>query len=350
MVGTDLITEKEYREMKFNSYSSLKDFSLDRRKYYRKWILKEKIKEKDSQASVMGRLVETLLMEPDRFDDLFFMSTCVKVPGGMLGDFIYHLAVIISEHTDDSGELKGDFEEHAMEAYRKSGFKIAPKTVMKKLDDPENTLYYEECLKTEYYGMTMVTAQDVDNAEKIVNALKEGMATSHIVNLEDSDRYSVYNQLKISEYEIDGMGLKSMLDKVIADHYKKAMYIFDLKCTWNVENFYKDYYLYRRSYIQAFLYYRAVKHWTEIPGSPIEGYEVKLPKFIVCDSINYYDPLVYELTNLDLDEAYNGFTYQGKHYTGVRQIIEELKWAINEDIWTMSKNNYVKKGTILLKP
>ena len=65
-------------------------------------------------------------MEPELFDDMFFMSTCAKIPGGMLGDFIYNLSVIISENTDeDTGELKGDFEDHAKEAYDKAGFKIS---------------------------------------------------------------------------------------------------------------------------------------------------------------------------------------------------------------------------------
>lgn len=38
------ISEKEYRAININSSSSLKDFSLDRRKYYKRHILKEKKK------------------------------------------------------------------------------------------------------------------------------------------------------------------------------------------------------------------------------------------------------------------------------------------------------------------
>jgi hypothetical protein len=349
MIGTGAFSEKEYRSISLNSYSSLKDFSVDRKKYHKKYIMKEKIKEKDTKASNMGRLVETLLMEPDKFDDLFFMSTCVKIPGGMLGDFIYKLSELISENTDDDGVLKGDFEDHAMEAYKASGFKIAFATVLKKLDEPENQLYYEECLKVNYYEMSMVTTQDVTNAEKIVEGLKEGLATSHIVNIEPSDTFDVYDQLKISDYTIDGMRLKSMLDKVIVNLKKKTIHIYDLKCTWSVENFFKEYYLYRRSYIQAFLYYHAVKHLTEVEGSTIEGFDIKLPAFIVCDSVNYYDPLVYQLTEKDMKEAYDGFEYQGKTYPGVGEIIANLQWAIENDVWGMSKTNYEQQGNIPLK-
>ena len=344
----EMISEKEYRKIDLNSSSSLKDFSVDRRKYYRKYILGEKIKEKENKASNMGRLVETLLMEPERFDDLFFMSSCVKIPGGMLGDFIYILAELVAENFDSPDF---DFEKLAKDAHLKSGFKIKFETVIKKLEDPENKLHYEECLKVQHLGMTMVEVDDINNAERIVEALRTTPQTSSICTLEDgaSTRYTVINQMKIKEYEIDGIKLKSMLDKVIIDHKKRLIHIYDLKCTWSVENFYKEYYLYRKSYIQAYLYYRAVLNLTEDPESEYYGYEVLPTKFIVCDSINYYQPLVYELTHKDLKESYEGFTHKYTNYEGVKEIIENCKWAIENDVWGISKINFEKGGVLNIK-
>lgn len=341
------ITEEEYRALSYNSSSSLKDFSQDRRKYYKKHILGERIREKENKSANMGRLVETLLMEPDRFDDLFFMSSSVKIPGGMLGDFIWTLSELVSDAGDEV-----DFEDVASEAYKKAGFKIAFATVIRKLDDPVNKLYYDECLKVNHLGMTMVTAQDVDNAEKIVHELRTNTITSTIVNLEDgsSDRYSVINQMKIEDYEIDGMRLKSMLDKVIIDHENTTVQIYDLKCTWSVEAFFKEYYLFRRAYIQAYLYYNALKYLSLTdPDCGFFGYEVLLPQFIVCDSINYYQPLIYTVDESDMRDAYSGFTHKFTTYPGVRQIISELKWAIAEDIWSISKTNFDKGGILNIK-
>lgn len=341
------MTETEYRALKYNSSSSLKDFSLDRKKYYRKYILNEKIKEDPNKASDMGRLVETLLMEPERFDDLFFMSSCVKIPGGMLGDFIYKLAQLVAENSEKEGF---DFEEIAKEAYNQSGFKIKFETVISKLDEPENKLYYDECLKVEHLGMTMVSVKDIENAERIVESLKTTSHTSPICTLESNDRFTVINQMKIEDYIIDGMRLKSMLDKVIIDHNKKLVHIYDLKCTWAVEAFYKEYYLYRRAYIQAYLYYQAMLYLSITdPECGFYGYEILPTKFIVCDSINYYQPLIYTLTSEDLEEAYNGFTYKYSKYQGVKQIIEECKWAIDNDIWSISMNNFNKGGTLNIK-
>ena len=135
------------------------------------------------------------------------------------------------------------------------------------------------------------------------------------------------------------MLLKSMLDKVIINHKEKTITVYDLKCTWSVENFYKEYYLYRRSYIQAFLYYRAMYDLTR-EGQVYEGYKVLNPKFIVCDSINYYTPLIYELSDADMKDAYFGFTYQDRRYPGVKEIINELQWALEHDIWTISVPAY----------
>ena len=343
------ITESEYRDLRYNSSSSLKDFSLDRRKYYRKHILGEKIKEKPNKASDMGRLVETLLMEPERFDELFFMSSCVKVPGGMLGDFIWKLSEIVGEQGDKEGF---DFEEAAREAYTFAGFKTKFETVLKKLEDPENRLYYEECLKVNHLGMTMVTVQDITNAEQIVESLRTTPHTSIICTLEDgaSTRYTVINQMKIEDYVIDGMRLKSMLDKVIVDHKDKLVHIYDLKCTWAVEAFYKEYYLYRRAYIQAYLYYKAVEYLVNTDTDcGFFGYTVTTPSFIVCDSINYYQPLIFTTTHEDLEKAYNGFTYKYSEYTGVKQIIEECKWATDNDIWAISKTNFDKGGILNIK-
>ena len=342
------ITEREYRALSYNSSSSLKDFSQDRRKYYRKYVLNETIKEKENKAANMGRLVETILMEPDRFDDLFFMSSSVKIPGGMLGEFIWNLSELVS----DSEEGTDDFEDIAKEAYNRAGFKIKFETVIAKLEDPNNKLYYDECLKVNHLGMTMVTAQDVDNAEKIVYELKNNVTTSAIVNIEEGSSaiFSVVNQMKIEDYEIDGMRLKSMLDKVIINHEKNTVHIYDLKCTWSVEAFYKEYYLYRRAYIQAYLYFKAIEYLANTdPDCGFYGYTVKYPQFIVCDSINYYQPLIYTLEPQDIIDAYEGFTHKYTEYPGVKQIISELQWAVEEDVWTISKTNFDKGGIINIK-
>jgi hypothetical protein len=174
--------------------------------------------------------------------------------------------------------------------------------------------------------------------------LKTNDFTASIVNLVNSPRYSVYNQLQVEGYDVSGHKFKSMMDKVIVDHNEKTIQVYDLKCTWSVENFYEEYYLYRRAYIQAYLYFFAAKHhFVEL------DYHILDPIFIVCDSTNYYQPLIYTLDEFDMEDAHNGFVHKGRTYPGVKDIIKALIWCKGTGIWNISHKNYLSNGVVNIK-
>jgi hypothetical protein len=342
-------TEATYRAIRMDSSSSLKEFSTNRRKYYKKYILNENVEEEDNKASVTGRVVETLLLEPEEFDNRFYMSTCASAPTGLMLDFVTALCNQTLAATDEFGNVSRTFEEMAKDAYAISGFKIKFEAVISKFQGSDAELYYNELRMVKGKGLTVITVADVDNAEKIVNELKTNPITSSIVNLVPSARWSVLNQFQIEGYEVDGHQFKSMMDKVVIDHELRIIQVYDLKCTWSVENFYEEYYLYRRAYIQAYLYYKAAQSLTLNTESEYYGYRVEQPMFIVCDSTNYMSPLVYTLTYLDIIDAYNGFEHKGRFYPGVKKIIEDLKWAIANDVWNISREHYLLNGMVNIK-
>jgi hypothetical protein len=210
-------------------------------------------------------------------------------------------------------------------------------------------IYYKEIREIRSKGLTVVTIQDVANAEKIVNELKNNPVTSGVINLVNSPRYTIKNQLQIEGYVVDDHQFKSMMDKVVIDHNERTIQIYDLKCTWSVENFLEEYYLYRRSYIQAYLYWKAGISLTTDTDSECYGYTVMYPKFIVCDSTNYMNPLIYELNDNDMDDAYFGFDHKGKHYKGVKELIIDLIWAQDNDVWNISRENSINNGVVRLR-
>ena len=350
MIKGQAKTEAVYRAILLDSSSSLKEFSIDRKKYYNKYYLGKNVENKDSQAAIMGRLVETLLMESDEFDKRFYMSACVSSPTGLMLSFVEELYKYTMNATDEFGNVTRTFEEISRDAYSSSGFKIKYEAVIQKFIGSDVEIYYNEIRKVRANNLTVVTSQDVTHAENIVSELRNNFATKDIVNLVNSSRYSVYDQLQVEGYEVDEHLFKSMMDKVIVNHQEKTIHPYDLKCTWSVENFYEEYYLYRRAYIQAYLYYYATKYLTLDENSELYGYAVKPLQFIVCDSTNYYNPLVYTLSDEDMKDAYEGFIHKGKSYPGVKYLIDELKWAMNMNIWNISKNNYLKKGIVNIKP
>ncbi len=349
MIAGKSRTEKEYRAVSMDSSSSLKEFSTNRKAYHKKYILGEKVEEEDSKASIIGRLVETLLLEPEEFDNRFYMSVCLSTPTGLMLVFVEALYKHTAAATDEFGSVNRPFVDLFLDAYNDSGFKIKADAVLNKFQGSDAEIYYDELRKVRSKGLTVITSDDVTNAERIVTELKTNFATSEVVNLVNSAKWSVHNQMQIEGYSVNGHLFKSMMDKVIVDHEQRTIQVYDLKCVWSVEGFYEEYYLYRRAYIQAYLYYHAARSLTINQNSELYGYEVLLPKFIVCDSTNYYNPLIYALTGDDLLDAYEGFEHKGKKYPGVASLIKDLQWATENNIWNISRENYINNGVVNIK-
>jgi len=343
------MTEQDYRDVKMDSSSSIKEFSTDRKKYWRKYVLGEEVKDKDTAAIMMGQLVELLLWEPELFDSKFYMSACVAPPTGLMLAFVEAMYRVTKDKTDPkTGAVDATFEEIATEAYELSGFKIKIDAVIKKFAEGDAQIYFEEICTVRSNNLSVVNSQDVNNAEKIVTELQENPITAKICNQQTNERYTVLDQHKIFGYNVLGHKVKSMMDRVIIDHKEKTIQVYDLKCTWTVENFYTEYYLFRRSYIQALCYYTACVHLKD-QHPPYSDYTVELPKFIVCDSINYFSPLIYTLSNEDMRDALKGFTYNNKIYPGVSEILDNLTWAKDHDTWNISKSMAEAGGVINIK-
>jgi len=244
-------TEAQYRAIYLDSSSSLKDFSMDRKKYHKKYILNEVVEDEDSKAATMGRMVETLLMEPHLFDERFYISTCLATPTNLMLEFVEALYRHTVAATSDEGTITRSFEDMCKDAHAESGFKIKLDAVLGKFIGSDAEVYYKEIREVRPRNLTVVAAQEIANAEKIVLELKTNPVTAEIVNLVNDTQCSVFNQLQVEGYEVFDHKFKSMMDKVIVDHKAKTVQVYDLKCTWSVENFYNEYYLYRRAYIQG---------------------------------------------------------------------------------------------------
>lgn len=347
MIKGQVKTEANYRAKAIDSSSSLKEFSMDRKKYYRKYILGETVEDKDTQAATIGRVVETLLLEPELFDEKFYMSACASAPTGLMLAFVEALYKFTKEATDDNGNVTRSFEDISKDAYVESGFKIKYDAVIGKFVGSDAEIFYNEIRKVRSQNLTVITTEDVSNAEKIVEELRNNPVTKDVVNLVSSPRYTVHNQLQVEGYEVDDHKFKSMMDKVIVDHEQRTIQVYDLKCTWSVENFLEEYYLYRRAYIQAYLYFWAAFKFRD--DYKLDGYRVDPPMFIVCDSTNYYNPLIYTLSHGDLEDAYNGFTHKNREYVGVQDLIEDLKWALENNVWNISRENSINNGLVNIR-
>jgi hypothetical protein len=273
----------------------------------------------------------------------------MSTPTGLMLDFVEALYRVTRDCTDEFGTVTRTFSDLAQDAYKLSGFKIKYEAVLTKFMGSDAEIYYNEIRTVRSKNLTVVNTTEISVAEKIVEQLKTNSTTGPIVNLVNSARYTVLDQLQVEGYVIDKLPLKSMLDKVIIDHQERIIRPYDLKCTWSVENFYEEYYLYRRAYIQAYVYYHAMLKLADDPDSEYYGYKVEHLQFIVCDSSNYYSPLIYTLDVDDMQDAYFGFIHKGRTYPGVKDIIAALMWAINTNTWNISHANYLANGVVNIK-
>ena len=156
MIAGKAKTEKEYRAISMDSSSSLKEFSTNRKTYHKKYILGEKVEEEDTKASIIGRVVETLLLEPELFDERFYMSVCLSAPTGLMLAFVEALYKHTAAATDEFGNVNRPFADLFLDAYNDSGFKIKPDAVLNKFQGSDAEIYYDELRKVKSFEIIRV--------------------------------------------------------------------------------------------------------------------------------------------------------------------------------------------------
>lgn len=345
------LTQKEYRGWSEDSYSSFKDFLEDRKRYHRKYILGEKIAEKEDLAIRMGGLVDTLILCPDEFEQKFYLTEAPKIPTGQMKDFTENLYTISQANPSYS------LEERLKEAYNATKYDETGKIVAFKQDkassfenivvkfEKECAQYFQEIMACRPQGLIVISTVDLQNAEKIKDELLTNPFTSKIMRQKTEDEWEVENQVSM-RFEILDLPTKGLIDKRLINHKEKWIKPIDLKVTWNVEEFTEKYYLYRRSDLQAAVYYIGTlafrdEHYPDYRVCPME--------FIVADSINYMSPLIYTTTEEDFHDSMKGFTYKNRYYKGLTEIISDLKWAKENDIWHVSRENFINNGVCRIK-
>jgi hypothetical protein len=361
---TTTLTEPQYRALDIDSYSSIKAFIEDRKKYYRKYVLKEPVKDSDTPSTIFGSLVDCLLFTPDDFDRKFALSI-TSVPKGQYGKLINRLMEITSRSVNDEGEVTRELEDMLEEAYTDVKFdrngdiidfkRDSFQKVKEKFIGSDLEIYYRQL--REEHGRDVIESIAVENALRIIGELRSNPITAEIINMENSSEITVYNQFPIvgSLKEILGdvteeeATAKCLLDKLIIDHSTKTVHIYDLKTAWDNEGEFLNNYFKYKYYIQGAVYFYLVAEWMKKQPN-LEGYSVRWPAFIVVDSSNYKSPLIYITDNMNYAQGMRGFTIKGKYYPGVVNAVSDMIWHKRTGIWNISRENYKNNGIVKIKP
>ncbi len=334
------ISEQDYRNIQMLSSSDLRLFNTDRKKFYKEKILLEPKIEEYNRSLMIGNLVHLFLLRPQDFDNTYLMSTCSNPPTGMVLAFTESLYRHSVANMEEDGSIR-NFTELLKAAYEESGFKITLEAVLKKFKETGED-YYNEQLEAKRQNLEILCLEDVNIATKIVEIVKGDQFVGEYFNNID------FCELKVEGFDVDGMEMKAMLDKLLIDREHETLQLLDVKVVYDNQDFRYSYYLKRQAYIQAYIYQQAIKSGKLDLGFDYKGWTILSPIFLAVDSGCYYAPVRYDVGLKGLEMAYNGFEENGRKYPGVKSTLEEIKWCQDTGIWNRSKQAYENKGIINL--
>jgi hypothetical protein len=339
-----------YRQKEGLNYSSIKVFDDDGvGVFYDQFILGNK-KEKKSTALLIGNIVDDIILSHQGDLTSFYQhfdEKYVKFEGDKGSGQVFVLVDTLFDslmETAVDGRVTADFETCFREAFDKvqAGGKYKGKTWEKGLEDfnANGKAYFDK--KMEAIGKDVVDMKTLAVAEKTANALLTDEFTSTLLRGEGNP---VMPKVVI-EFEYLGVKCKVEVDMIELNHEEQTIQPIDLKCVYDNEDFNYSYIKYKY-YLQAGFYTKAIEAWAK--KEDMEDYLILPFKFVVGDtSVNNRRPLIYTLDGQDIINAITGFKLRGYNYRGVHELVEEIKWHMDNDIWNCSREAIENDGHLLL--
>jgi len=333
------VSEEVFKNTKGVSYSRLSKLAESPQSYQAALV-----EELDSSAITLGSAVDILLTEPDEFDERIYVMTTSKPTAPMMLKFVDEVVL-----TNDP-----------QKAYDKSGFKISLDAVLKKFTK-EGKDYHDALLDAK--GKKILDAEELFKANQIVNTLKTNPYTKKYFMPEDGVDLIFQPRILWDLFYhsvIDGKSTttqaKSVLDIIRIDHNSKTIQPVDLKT--GAESFMKSWWRYKR-FLQGAMYNTATHK--AVDDAVLDDYVIENIRFVFADTNLWYPPMIYQMTDRDLDIATRGAEYKtivGRRgptvaylddrwkVKGYAQLAAELEWHQKMDKWDYSYDVYQRDGEV----
>jgi hypothetical protein len=343
------ITKPTYRQLEGLNQSSLKVYDSDPVRFYKEFILKEKREDSSSPAMLLGDLVDFYLLEckgnsaefDSKFDDNYVLFNGSRTSSQVF-DLADELFKVTKFSMTEEGEIITEFETRFKEAFNniQANGKYKGKTWEKALDDftANGMDYFASLMKS--IGKKVVDLGLVERAKAITEQLLTDDFTKDIFSKDLLTKFAI-------EFEWYGFKCKMEADAIYIDHESKVIHPYDLKVTYDNEEFAYSY-LKNGYYLQQAFYWEGIRNWKN--ANNLTDYVVNSMQFIVADSSkNSRRPLVYKLDVVHLDQGLEGFTNNGRYYRGVKELMEAVKWSNDNSIWNCSKEAFDNNGLMTLQ-
>lgn len=341
--------------MRSIKYEATKALSQSELKSILNGIRGFKRKISEGTAVRKGNMVDTLITEPDKFEEYYTETEIPNIKNPKIKQMMdRYLDYGFQESYEEDDYFKIDniltFVRDIFGYY--TNYKDA--TIIDTLKKSRALVYLRFLINKED-GVAYVSHEEVTQAKAIATSLQISPYTrfycQHIDSYDDNTEvfnqeaiYFTYNHISESNTKYD-LPAKALLDRIIVDHTNKTIYPVDIKTTDGpVGSFPKKIMTFRYD-IQAAWYTEAMKQW--VIDKKIEDYEITPFAFVVENSGDYIGrPLVWELSKQDLKVARLGIE---NGVPGIKQALDLYLWHTINDEWDEDKLILENNGRIETK-
>jgi len=253
----DLIKENlYYSKPLFHSYSSLTRLLYSPQIYYKYYILEER--EESLQPSLIdGKVIHCLILENERFDELFLVSPA-KLPEGNNKTVIDKLVTMHYQDEEPLPEKLGDCKEKILAILKEIDLHQKLKTDEQRIEKifTEQNINYYNFLRNKG-SKIMIDQETLERCSAAADIIKDNREISNLLALDSFSRDStlvVFNEEKlVAPLKDYPFGIKGILDNYVIDHKNKKIRINDLKTTSKSLHEFRDSIDYYKYHLQAIM-------------------------------------------------------------------------------------------------
>ena len=323
---TKLFNIKQISELAL-SYSRVSDFDRNGSKA----LDKAPRDALEGEGVRIGSIVNDLLLNKHKFKKLYHLYNGTK-PTATLGK----LCDIILKNYKKPPAIST-----ILRITRKNSFwaKWSKNKILEAFDIPDFWNY----LRAYYIARrkVLITNKDLELSEELVNIL---LTHSHSRDIFNND-LEHYNEFKFN-MEYKGFVLRGIIDKILIDHKNKTIRLIDLKTGKGSILEFTGSFMKWRYYLQEAVYTQAINKICQM--LEIEGYELLPFQFLY---ISRYEkiPLLFTISSKWHNAALLGFrTTSGYRYRGLNELLDEMRWHVENGVFNTSKVIYESGGSLLL--
>jgi hypothetical protein len=233
--SVELMEQEFYNKKMYFSYSSLNKLIWNPQVFYQMYVLGMKEERVESHL-VQGKIIHVLLLEEDKFNDLFIVSP-TSLPTGNLRtvvDRVFNHYKELSRNGDPRKKLE-EFDKAILDVLVDMNYHQSLKTDQQRLDKiltPEAFNYWAFLqMRQEKIIIDADTLKFCKNAVEIIKTNQQvcnllGMNTTEFDNKQVINEEQIQLDLGNKVY-----GLKGIIDNIVIDYDNKVIYINDIKTT-----------------------------------------------------------------------------------------------------------------------